>query len=519
MKNTNLKHSCRLVGVTAMMAGLVWLAVVSRAGASGSTNLEPAQTTATFTNPILGGDYPDPTIVKVGDDFFMTHSPFRYAPGFLIWRSRDLVHWTPVTRALTQYDGDVWAADLIHHQDKFYIYYRSSLGNHVITASRIEGPWSQPVDLKIGEIDPGHVVGPDGKRYLHMSGGKAVELAADGLSVVGKLEPVYDGWPIPADWRIECFCLEGPKLLFRDGWYHLFSAQGGTAGPPTSHMVIEARSRFPLGPWENSPYNPVIHTTNRLERWWSQGHGTIFDDGTGHWWAMYHGYDRDYHTLGRQTLIMPIEWTKDGWTRVPEGIDSAQPIPAPKLRAAPLPPLERSDDFAGQKLGLQWQFWDAYDAGRFSFQDHALVLKGKGTAPGDSSPLACIAGDDAYEVEVEVELEGDAQAGLMLFYNPAWYAGVGLTPAGMVAGQRGELAKVKDSTAVRRMVLRIVCDHNNVDFLAGPDRNSLRKVSDSINASGYNHNTLGGFLSLRPALYCAGKGQAVFRKFSYRPLP
>jgi hypothetical protein len=148
----------------------------------------------TYTNPILSGDYADPSIVKVGDDFYMTHSSFRYAPGLLIWKSRDLVHWTPVTRALQEFFGDVWAPEIVHHKGKFYIYSRSTHGNFVITAPAIEGPWSKPVLLKVGEIDPGHVVGPDGKRYLHFSGGNAVGLSDDGLSVMGELKKVYDGW-------------------------------------------------------------------------------------------------------------------------------------------------------------------------------------------------------------------------------------------------------------------------------------------------------------------------------------
>jgi beta-xylosidase len=471
-----------------------------------------------FTNPILAGDYADPSVVKVGDDFYMTHSSFRYAPGLLIWQSRDLVHWIPVTRALQQYDGDVWAPDLVYHKSQFYIYYKCSSGNHVITASRIEGPWSKPIDLKIGEIDPGHVVGPDGKRYLHMSGGNVVELADDGLSVVGGLKKVYDGWPIPTNWRVECFCLEAPKLLLRDGWYHLFSAQGGTGGPSTSHMVVEARSRTPVGPWENSPYNPVIHTSRQTEQWWSQGHGTVFEATADKWWMVYHGYDRTNLPLGRQTLMVPIEWTKDGWAHIPNGIDPSKPIATPKVNGSHFPHFELSDDFTGSKLGLQWQFWDEYDPNRFSFTNNSLIIKGKGASPADCRPLTCMAGHTNYELEVEVEIEGDAQAGLVLFYNPAFYAGLGISDDVLWAGERGELRKTKTPAKNRKMLLRLVCDHNEVDFFAGPDHHSLRKVYNSINVSGYSHHTLGGFLSLRPALYCAGKGQAIFKNFRYLPI-
>ena len=227
--------------------------------------------------PLLTGDYPDPTILRDGSDYYMTHSPFVYMPGFLIWHSTDLLHWQPIGRALPETGGDLWAADLVKHGEKYYIYYPANGTNYVIWSTDIRGPWSQPIDLHIEGIDPGHVVGPDGTRWLHTSGGYVVQLAADGLSVVGKQTHVYDGWKYPDEWQTECFCLEGPKLTFHNGWYYLTSAQGGTAGPATSHMVVSARSKSPTGPWENSPYNPIVHTFSADETWWSRGHGSLVE--------------------------------------------------------------------------------------------------------------------------------------------------------------------------------------------------------------------------------------------------
>jgi beta-xylosidase len=114
----------------------------------------------------------------------------------------------------------------------------------------------EPVNLKLGYIDPGHLATPDGRRFLYLSDGRMTELAPDGLSTKGELQRVYDGWPIPEEWRIEGICLEGPKMLAKDGFYYMITAEGGTAGPATSHMVIVARSRDPYGPWENCPHNP-----------------------------------------------------------------------------------------------------------------------------------------------------------------------------------------------------------------------------------------------------------------------
>lgn len=117
-----------------------------------------------------------------------------------------------------------------------------------MTADSIDGTWSDPIDLKIGNIDPGHVVDADGNRYLYFSSGGYVPLPNGGLCVIGDLKHRYDGRPIHREWTIECFCLEGPKLAKHGDYYYLTVAEGGTAGPATSHMIISARSKTPFGP-------------------------------------------------------------------------------------------------------------------------------------------------------------------------------------------------------------------------------------------------------------------------------
>lgn len=234
-----------------------------------------------FLNPILAGDHPDPSILKDGADYYMTFSSFDAYPGLVIWHSRDLVNWQPIGPTLFSNVGSVWAPDLIRHNGRYYIYFpgigESYRSNYVIWADNIRGPWSSPVDLKIGRIDPGHVVGPDGTRYIFLSGGFMAPLSADGLSVTAPMKKVYDGWQYPDDWVVETFAQEGPKLLRRGDYYYQVLAEGGTAGPPTSHMVIAARSKTIERPWENSPYNAIIRTTSPDERWWSKGHATLVE--------------------------------------------------------------------------------------------------------------------------------------------------------------------------------------------------------------------------------------------------
>jgi xylan 1,4-beta-xylosidase len=141
-----------------------------------------------YLNPIFAGDHPDPTILKDGADYYMTFSTFDSYPGLVIWHSRDLVNWQPVTAALKTFIGSVWAPELCKHQGRYYLYIptKDPTTSWVIWADRIEGPWSEPIDLKLPHhIDPGHAVDEHGARWLFLSGGDRIRLAPDGLSTVG----------------------------------------------------------------------------------------------------------------------------------------------------------------------------------------------------------------------------------------------------------------------------------------------------------------------------------------------
>ncbi|MBW5447175.1 family 43 glycosylhydrolase [Cohnella sp. CFH 77786] len=134
----------------------------------------------TYRNPVLAGDYADPSVLRVGDDYYMTHSSFTFAPGLLIWHSKDLVNWRPVGKALDRYIGDVRAPDFIAHEGLYYIYVPVDGKIVALTAPAPEGPWSEPVPLGLEAIDPGHVADQEGNRYLHTGGGNMTKLSNDG---------------------------------------------------------------------------------------------------------------------------------------------------------------------------------------------------------------------------------------------------------------------------------------------------------------------------------------------------
>jgi xylan 1,4-beta-xylosidase len=477
----------------------------------------------TYLNPIFPGDHPDPSILKDGSDYYIVFSTFEHYPGLVLWHSRDLVNWQPIGPTLFQNVGAVWAPELVKHEGRYYIYFPASGTNYVIWADNIRGPWSAPVELKIREFDPGHAVGPDGRRYLFVESGKRVELAPDGLSAIGEPVKVYDGWRFPEDWIVAGFGLEAPKIMRRGEYYHKIVAQGGTAGPPTSHMVVSARSKSIDGPWENSPYNPIVRTTSRDEKWWSRGHGTLVEGPDAQWYLVYHAYENGFYNLGRNTLLEPVEWTDDGWFKS-RGDDVAQPIKKPTGGEAVPHGFALSDDFSTNKMGLQWSFYNGTEADmkRFRYADRGLVVQGKGTSPRDSSPLAFVVGDHAYEIQVELEFRGeDARGGLILFYNDKLYAGIGLSRTHLIMHREGfdrpwwpKPADIGD-----RVFIRLRNDRHIVTIHTSTDGKTWKRFQAGMEVSGYHHNVVYGFLSLRPALYAAGEGEVVFRNFQYRALP
>lgn len=470
----------------------------------------------TYQNPIFGGDYPDPSLLRDGKDYYVVHSSFDYYPGLTIWHSEDLINWEPVTSALQKYVGDVWAPDLVKYNDRYYIYFPANKTNFVISADNIAGPWSDPIDLKIGNIDPGHITDDKGDRYLYFSNGDYIGLSKDGLQTIGEAKHAYDGWVIPKEWSIECFCMEGPKLFKRGEYYYLTVAEGGTAGPSTSHMVISARSKTPFGPWENSPYNPVMRTQNSDERWWSKGHSTIFEDNNGKWWMMFHAYEKGYYNLGRQTLLQPVEWTKEGWYKVPNKIQTDKPISRPKGLAVAR--FSQSDNFSGAQLQPQWKFFNGVDNSRFKIASNSIVIKGKGKGVGDSSPMVCVPSGHSYTADVEMEIEGDAIGGLVLFYDNSHYSGILADNENILANLRGWQFETEKKVHKRHVYLRLKNIKNNVDMFYSLDGKQWFKIENSAEVSSYNHNALSGFLGLRIALCSVGEGSVTFKNFKYSNL-
>ncbi|MEO5706361.1 MAG: family 43 glycosylhydrolase [Alteraurantiacibacter sp.] len=480
----------------------------------------------TFLNPVLSGDHPDPSVLRLGRDYYATFSTFDAYPGLTIWHSRDLVNWQPRRAVLERNIGSVWAPSLHYDSGRFLIYIpvKADADNDtfVIHASDIDGPWSDPVPLGLPRhIDPCLAVGEDGSRWLFLSGGDRVRLAPDGLSLAGEVEHVYDPWRYPADWVVEGFSPEGPKIHRIGEWFYMITAVGGTAGPPTGHMVIAARSRSIHGPWEDHPGNPLVRTTSVAEQWWSRGHASLIDAPDGNWWSLYHGFESGFWTLGRQCLLDPVQFTADGWFAMTGG-DLSQPMAIPGGGEAMPHGMALSDDFSGPLvLGSKWNFFrpTADERARIRSGDGVLHLAGRGEAPSSGSPLLLIAGDTSYQFECDITCAPGGRAGLVLFYDERLYCGLGFDEARFVTHQYGIERARPANPHGRTMRMRVTNQAHIVTYdTSGDGGQTWHRFDRGMEVSGYHHNVRGGFLMLRPGLYAAGPGEAQFRNFTFTAL-
>ena len=478
----------------------------------------PDQGNGFYMNPILPGNYGDPSLVRVGDDYYVAYSR---GNGMIIWHSKDLVNWEPVIRhRLPVGYSMVWAVDLQYFDSKFHLYMpinnypgktNGAFGNFVISAEKAEGPWSEPINIEFdtpeGEssIDPGFVQTPDGEKYLYVNHGFAVKLNKKGTKAVTKPKEVYKGWQYPTDWVVECMCLESPKLFYKDEYYYMVSAQGGTNGPSTAHMSVVARSKHPLGPWENSPYNPLTHTYSDDEKFWHQGHGTVFETVDGSWWTIYHGRINNYQSMGRPTLLMPVEWTEDGWPIMKPGVLAEGLIKKPEGETV-AHGLILSDDFSSNEPGMQWTF-DNSKAKQLKFGNGKLVITASGEKHREAMSISQYAVNKSFIVQVKITNanqenlsglklghEGIATDGENVFFTeaPAWRHKHSVYP----------IEKNKP------LWLKIVNYRKNISFFYSNDAINWKKFVDSSrNSNSYNIS-----------LFAAGKGDITFEEFTYTGL-
>ena len=278
-------------------------------------------------------------------------------------------------------------------------------------------------------------------------------------------------------------------------------------------MIMCARARRLSGPWELSPYNPVVHTWNRNEKWQSKGHGHFVEDLDGNWWVIYHAYEKGYAALGRKILLSPVEFTEDSWPMVIQPADEVSKKPVGE-KITDISCF--SDDFSEDKI-TGWRAWGEFDPLNYMRGPESLKMRATGMSISDANSLTLNTGDHSYEALVYVSTEANCEAGLILQYNNRIYNGVGLKNGVLTVYRLGCVLAVKDIDA-KECWLKMRNDEQYLCFFYSLDGEHYQKLNYVINTESQNTHAYNGFLSLRPGLFAAGENFALFKTFEYRGL-
>ncbi|MGP4112625.1 glycoside hydrolase family 43 protein [Streptomyces sp. 4N509B] len=316
-------------------------------------------TGSSFTNPVLPGFHPDPSVCRVGADYYLACSSFEYFPGVPVFHSRDLVHWRQIGNALdrpeqlhlppgTPSSGGVYAPTLRHHDGRFWLITTnvSGGGNLLFTATDPAGPWSDPIRLsEVEGIDPDLAWDEDGACWCTCAGVHQVRIDPHTGRTLGAPRRIWSGTP-------DAKAPEAPHLYrIGDHWY-LMIAEGGTE---RGHAVSIARGPTPGGPFEPCPANPILTHRGTDHPIQNTGHADLVQGPDGSWWMVLLGVrpgggTPGWHVLGRETFLAPVTWV-DGWPVVGE-LSLTPPAPPWPLTPAPTAPVR--DDFDADVLAPYW---------------------------------------------------------------------------------------------------------------------------------------------------------------------
>ncbi len=422
-----------------------------------------------IVNPVLSGFHADPSMIRVGDTYYIANSTFEWFPGVRIHESKDLVHWNLTTTVLDRAElldmkgdpcsGGIWAPDLSYADGKFWLVYTDvkvvegvfkDMYNYLTVAEDIHGPWSAPVYLNGVGFDASLFHDEDGRKYLIQQTWDHREYhnAFRGLTLTEydpeakRLKPetartIYDGTRIKT--------VEGPHLYKINGYYYIFAAQGGTTW---THQEVVARSKELYGPYDTEPAGPFITNFDTPDHYLQkQGHGALVETPSGEWYyaslcgrPLHHSienfYDpRGWCTLGRETSIQKVYWDEEGWPRIEGGHGGLVEVDAPKDAILTRAPETHAayDDFMAKELDGEWNTLRVPFSERMgSVGGGRLKLTGRGSLSNrfDLSFIARRWRDFAFSAVTKVKFDPysyQAMAGLANYYNNEHWSWIFIT--------------------------------------------------------------------------------------------
>ena len=521
----------------------------------------------TYTNPILSGFYPDPSICRVGDDYYIVNSSFAYFPGLPIFHSKDLVNWKQIGHALDRpgqlnlegagVSRGLFAPTIRFHDGIYYIICTliDKGGNFVITAKNPKGPWSNPVWLpQVNGIDPALYFDDNSKAYvlfnsippnnISMHDGhrtiRMFEFDINELKIKGEEKLLVNGG---TDMAKKPVWIEAPHVFKKDGWYYLICAEGGTG---YNHSEVVFRSRSIEGPYISYEKNPIL-TQRHLSRSrknpiTTAGHADFVETPDGRWYAVFLGcrpYEGDHYNTGRETFMTPVEW-KGGWPIINPGYEEVQyayPVPFPGLTKKVENHFNGNflfrDEFNSGQLDYRWELLRTPEEKWYSFQEKKDVLSVKllkQTCSGKQNPAFLgfrqqhIKGFASTSLNFRAASENE-KAGLMIFQNENHFYFLCQSVQGKAPcvelyrsvendkGGKTELLQSQFLPGLKdELQLKIEARGNTYAFYYSVQKGKWNLLKDAVDAKFLSTQTAGGFVGSMYTLYATSNGKITASK-------
>ena len=492
----------------------------------------------TYHNPIIPGFYSDPSVCRVGDDYYLINSTFEYFPGVPVFHSKDLVNWQQIGHCIHRKEQlpqgiNIFAATIRHHAGVFYMIttnLKGRSGNFYVTATNPAGPWSDPVFIDVPGIDPDLFWDEDGKSYVISSEFNLFEIDLKTGKLLTEGKKVWYG----TGGRYA----EGPHIYKKDGFYYLMAAEGGTE---EAHSVTIARSNNIRGPYTENPANPILTHANAAGQGLAiqgVGHADIIQAHDNSWWMVFHGYrnisDKVHHILGRESCLAPVTWPKNGWPVVNGNGTVTENMTCETLPLKPFPAKPSKTDFDEKELGLEWNYLQIPVEGNITLTERQGFLRLKGaTEVISTSHTSTFTGrrlTDLYftastRIEFNPKKENE-EAGMVLLNNGSHFDMLIKQKNGRrvlaVKLQFGRnIYTSKEYTLNPGPVdLKITGEKTTFTFSFAQGNNEFTSV-ETVDAKFLATETVGFFTGVYVGLYATGNGEpsksyADFDWFEYR---
>lgn len=508
-----------------------------------------------YQNPVIPGFYPDPSVCRAGNDYYLVNSSFEFFPGVPLYHSKDLVNWEQIGHVLTRESqlplkdartsGGIFAPTIRCHNGRFYMVTTNVTGggHFYVWTDNVYGEWSDPIWIKTEQfgIDPSLFWDDDGKVYFQGTffdvgtGRQCIGQCELDLSTgrqIGKMKPIWFGTGGK--------CPEGPHLYKINGLYYLMIAEGGTE---YGHMETIARSDSPWGPFESCPENPIL--THRdftpdyarindpdYVNFQGLGHADLIDDPQGNWWLVFHGIRPSQsmlHHIGRETMLAPVTW-RDGWPVVNGGKDIDAVMEGPGNETEQ-PDWFFTEDFTKLTvLPPRWAFLRNPVAEHYRLEDGLTLTAGEETLDGNGSPTFLGVRQRHFHVQATAVLEFSpaeeaVEAGLTVFHTNEHHYDLIVTRRG---GKRAAVLRRTvgdmqvESAPVTlpdegKLTLRVEAEKLAYRFYAGGAEDALALIGQGRSQLLSTEMMLGTFTGCFIGLFAQGQpgAKAKFCKLNY----